>query len=99
MSAAGYIYVIRARESGRIKIGHSRDPKRRLAQLQSASHEKLTLLTPSFPAPRFVERELHRVLRKHRVRGEWYSNAEDLTRACREIAGRIEGEDLVQGLA
>lgn len=70
-------------DDGFIKVGLSDDPQRRLAQLQTGNHRKLTLLHPGpnydgtgsiTPDcdPMAIEKEMHLALRHRRARGEWF---------------------------
>lgn len=63
------IYFIQCGENGPIKIGMSDDPYKRLEQLQTAHHEKLTLLWTTI---NYSEQELHDVFNADRIRGEWF---------------------------
>jgi hypothetical protein len=66
------VYVIQARPSGMVKIGYSTDVYRRRDSLQTSNADTLYILMV-LDAPRYVERELHRKLSHHRVRGEWFA--------------------------
>lgn len=63
-------YVVRAGSTGPVKIGRSKDPVNRIAELQTACAEQLVLL---HLIPFDIEAELHRRLSPWRVRGEWFS--------------------------
>lgn len=65
------VYVIRAVESGHLKIGRSRRPNSRLADLQTANWERLEVVF-TMPAQTCDEHEIHRRLAGYKVRGEWY---------------------------
>jgi hypothetical protein len=69
-------YVIakgRAAE-GHVKIGRSKNVPKRLGQLQSASSEPLRVIHElDFDC----EASLHGRLKKHRIRGEWFSGSEE----------------------
>ena len=73
----GWIYFVRATESGRIKIGFSFDPKRRLGDLSTASPEILELvgMMRGSIGDEFL---LHAKFAKHRLHGEWFRPALDL---------------------
>lgn len=62
---------------GLYKIGISRDPEKRRAELQSANPDPVRLLCASPPGAaswaREMERETHRLLDTYRVSGEWFS--------------------------
>ena len=69
----GVVYFVGAETSGPIKIGFTTDHTvaSRLAQLQTASHEKLVVFG-SISAGPTVERAIHNLLLAHLVRGEWF---------------------------
>ena len=60
-----------------IKLGFSKNPKRRLKQLQTANAEKLMLLKV-FPGDKKVEKELHDLLDEYRMEGEWFLYDDDI---------------------
>jgi hypothetical protein len=65
------VYVIRAGDEGPVKIGHGKDPYRRLASLQSGSAQPLILLgTLAGAAPE--ELRLHQQFAADRIFGEWF---------------------------
>lgn len=70
---SGYVYAIGIEGSPLIKIGHARDPERRLATLQTGLPFKLILLYQlKVERPRLVEQCLHGMLENSRGRGEWF---------------------------
>jgi hypothetical protein len=69
-----YVYAIREVETGRIKLGISRDPEARLAQLQVGNSQRLELVAVRSAANRFTdERRLHADYAHTHVRGEWFT--------------------------
>jgi len=74
------------------KVGISTDPYKRLASLQTGNPMPCQLLAIWEPkyAPT-LEKEIHKQLKNHRVRGEWFS-IKIFDHACRQIAG-IVGAD------
>ena len=68
-----FVYVIEG-ESGHHKIGVSRDPIRRLADLQTGSHVRLKFayigVTPGTGYD--IEQSAHQLLDAHRKEGEWF---------------------------
>ena len=66
-----WVYAIQCHEF--VKIGVANDVKKRLASLQSGCPYELTLLAQwhTSDAGR-VEDELHELLDKYRIRGEWF---------------------------
>jgi hypothetical protein len=72
-----YVYAIREVDGGRIKIGISKDPERRLKQLQTGSSSELELVAMREATGGFAdEKEIHRLNESVRIHGEWFeSNA------------------------
>lgn len=68
---AGRAYAIRNADTGLIKLGMSKDPKRRLRQLATASASRLELLW-SHEGGSSLETFLHRRFAARHVRGEWF---------------------------
>jgi hypothetical protein len=85
-----FVYVIEDGR-GRVKIGTSKNPLRRLAQLRSTSGELLNFayigVTPSEGFD--IERAAHIALAGHRVNGEWFNVRAD--EAVAAIAGAAFG--------
>ena len=68
-----YVYAIRESESGRIKLGISSDPVKRLSELQTGNSQKLELVAYRKAVNQFSdERELHRLASDIHIRGEWF---------------------------
>lgn len=86
MSAQQCVYVISTFGGFFSKIGVSRDPAARLAQLQTACPHELTLChaTGQMPAgsARSIERLCHAYLSDHREAGEWFAIPPDLAAAA-----------------
>jgi len=61
---------------GKVKIGISRDPEKRLRQLQLANPGEVRILHlrafSTRPSAAFVERALHKKFAAHRLLGEWF---------------------------
>lgn len=76
-ASVGYVYFIKSGDGGPVKVGWSENPQMRLAQLQSAHHETLTLID-AVPGGRDVEAAVHAQLAESRVRGEWFRDDEAL---------------------
>jgi len=68
-----HLYIIQTDKTGAIKIGRSKNPEKRLKQLQTGCPDKLKLLliVENFG---HIEKNLHRDLRSYRSRrtGEWF---------------------------
>ncbi|MDH2311404.1 GIY-YIG nuclease family protein [Methylobacterium brachiatum] len=78
MSAPVYVYVIATvgLEDVACKVGVSRNPARRVKQLQSAVKRRLYLADVRLEVAETagaVERYAHWLLRKHHIRGEWFA--------------------------
>jgi hypothetical protein len=69
------VYVIQSRNG--IKIGNSTHPESRLKQLQTSQATDLKLIDTvwfdSKKSAAYVEKEVHQVLRRSRMRGEWFN--------------------------
>ena len=67
------LYVIQSDVTGAIKIGRSKNPKRRIVQLQTGSPYKLKLLA-AVDGKGCLEKYLHDKLKpyKQECKGEWF---------------------------
>lgn len=83
----GSVYLILDRDNDRVKIGHSRDPWKRLRQLQTGSSAKLVLVGVIAGAAE-VEKRLHSEMREHNVHREWFSGGEDAVTWLNKQTGR-----------
>lgn len=63
------IYIIS--DGHRVKLGKSKDPTRRVKQLQTGSGVRLRLLA-CYHLPDVYERRLHGILRDCKTKGEWF---------------------------
>jgi len=68
-----HLYFIQSANTGMIKIGRSKNPEKRLKQLQTGSPNKLKLIAV-FEDMGDEEYGLHQRLREYKVRsnGEWF---------------------------
>jgi hypothetical protein len=66
------LYIIQSDVTGMIKVGRSKDPQKRLKQLQTGNPNKLKLIA-SFKGEGWKEKMLHERLRRYRLEGEWFS--------------------------
>jgi hypothetical protein len=75
-----YVYFIGNKKEGIVKIGHTtRNPEKRLADLQTYSPFKLFLL--GFAIAKIdAEKKYHRKFNKYRKHGEWFFLSEDIKR-------------------
>ena len=67
------LYIIQSDITGAIKIGRSKNPSRRIHQLQTGSPYKLKLLTIA-EGKGFMEKEIHKKLIRYKAecKGEWF---------------------------
>lgn len=82
------VYFIGFGERGPIKIGYASNVRRRLHCLQTAYVGRLRLLGKvhgSAPAMLALEAELHAKFAHLRLRGEWFSDGDDLLAYIKEI--------------
>lgn len=82
-NAVSYVYFITDGEA--VKIGKANNPKSRLAGLQTSHHKPLRFIA-TMPGGSELERELHRVFSRFRIRGEWFKD-------CKEIRDFIKRHD------
>jgi len=66
------IYFIQVGDKGAVKIGFAKDVEKRFAALQTGNHETLKLLK-EIQGEIELEQEIHSLLKKYHVRGEWYN--------------------------
>ena len=70
-TAKTFIYAIHCPNKNEVKIGYATDPLKRLAQLQTATTDRLDILL-TFSGNIEVEKLLHSRLDKFRLGGEWF---------------------------
>lgn len=76
------IYFVQAGVRGPVKIGKTNNLPARLSSLTIAHYETLSVLA-TLNLPDKVENRLHRLLKEHRIRGEWF-------RWCPEVQNVVE---------
>ncbi len=64
-------YFIHDEFSGAVKIGHAKNPRRRMELFQTGNPNKLVLLG-SIPGGEWVETEIHDHFKSAHLRGEWF---------------------------
>lgn len=89
---SGFVYFIQRGEAGPIKIGQSKNPKARLASLQTASDQPLRFVAIA-TGDKQSERELHAKFASARLTGEWFSPTEELIEHARAI-GWVPGSEV-----
>lgn len=75
-----FVYLMKNRRNGLVKIGISTNPSRRERTLQSEEPD-IDLLFSS-PSSIRVEKSLHELFSKKRVRGEWFKLNDDDVLCC-----------------
>jgi len=69
-----FVYAIREKDTGNVKLGISHDPEQRLRQLQIGNSSELELVAYRKAENRFAdERAIHADADAYRLRGEWFS--------------------------
>jgi len=71
------VYFIQRGSDGPVKIGFSKNPKGRLASLQTGIPERLHMLA-TVPGGKEEEQRLHRRFGPHCIQGEWFHPAPEL---------------------
>lgn len=76
-AAPQQVYFIQCGEGGAIKIGIAVDPAARLRSLQTAHHERLSILVTT-KGGQPAEQAYHKRFAAHRLHGEWFSPHPDI---------------------
>lgn len=79
------VYFITCRQTGRVKIGCAYNPFKRLKTLQSGSPTKLKI-EALLKGSNKREKELHKLLAKHRIHGEWFRISTEIEAIIKEVA-------------
>lgn len=83
-----YVYVIGTQWGAEaLKIGFSKNPWARIVELQTAHHEKLSVLAV-FKCRSHSEVDIHDILKAYRKAGEWFSLPTKIYVAISNAAGR-----------
>jgi hypothetical protein len=82
------VYVIRARPSGKLKIGQAVHAERRLEYLQTGTWERLELIL-TIPDDRNLERDLHKRFASDRLAGEWFEPSPAILAWLREMGAAV----------
>lgn len=80
------VYFVQWKGGGPLKIGVTKDIKKRLIELQNGSAIELRLVD-TVPGDRDLEQRIHLELSRHRIRGEWYLPGGALVAQVRELVG------------
>ena len=91
LPADRFVYVAREGKSGNYKVGISKDPIRRVKQLNVGNPNELELvMVYKATEDGFLsETKAHLALEQYHIRGEWYSNVYPLTASGQEIIKHI----------
>ncbi len=90
-----YVYVIGRAWGGAVKIGFSKNPWARAVDIQTANHEKLSVLA-AMRCRSHSEVEMHTILKAYRKAGEWFQIPERIEAAIRKAAdSKMDYEDFV----
>ena len=73
-----YVYVIEAMGTNRVKIGYTKDPKRRYYDLNHASAVNLKVLYLIKVTTKKAEKVVHNLFADDRIKGEWFSKSKRL---------------------
>lgn len=88
-----YVYLIKNNTTGNFKIGHSKDPEKRLKQLSTGSDAKLSLvhsLKCEKYKPYQVEKRIHRMFMLEKLKGEWYKLSPKAVQIIQEYSTDLE---------
>lgn len=88
------IYFAQAGRAGPIKIGSTRDLAKRMAAFAVDNHEVVALLC-SVEGDQPLEKRIHRLLRPHRVKGEWFRPSSEIV----ELVAIARSGDLLEHVA
>ncbi|MBW1603574.1 GIY-YIG nuclease family protein [Streptomyces sp. JJ66] len=92
LKKTSWVYAIQQTLSGRVKIGHSQDPARRLKVLSTSSPEPLRLVWQTEGGVA-LEEYLHTVFADRRLNGEWFDfTGLEAEQAVEQAAARFGGE-------
>jgi hypothetical protein len=81
-----YVYFIRDDTSRNVKVGTARNPRRRLAALQTGSASPLSFIG-AVVGGRAREKELHEQFRQYHRRGEWFDGSAPMMAMIWQLLG------------
>ena len=68
-----YVYLIASQCRPVVKIGKAKDPIKRIKEIQTGSADPLYLYAAIYSDnPAFLENQIHKLLKRNWVRGEWF---------------------------
>lgn len=86
-----FVYAIRAGDTGYVKFGASRDPRKRLRSLQTGSHLPLRLVAQARDARGRFEYQLHHLIfNECHTTGEWFDVGEMADSALRSVFAALD---------
>src|ERR1700730_4577117 len=90
-----YIYVVNGDHG--IKIGVTKNPDGRLAQLRTGSAAKIdyAYIAPTSGDPYAIERQAHAMLDRYRLNGEWFDVSPELAIAAVTGSAAKLGQSLI----
>ncbi len=91
----GYVYLIKSQCRSVVKIGKAIDPIKRIKEIQTGSADVLYLHATIYSEnPAFLEKQIHKLLKRYWVRGEWFRftpNTEKvLSEYCKENSLKLK---------
>ena len=87
-----YLYIMQSSGNGHLKIGRAKDPKARVAQLQTGNSEEIKLIA-SYEGWGWRELDLHTLLAPYRLKGEWFS-LQGIDSLPDDVYGELSLEDI-----
>lgn len=84
-------YIIYSHQNKAVKIGYASDLASRISTIQISTPEELSLLF-AFQGGREIEKELHQLLAKYRLRGEWF----DFTSEVFQMLSDYQKQTIIQ---
>ena len=80
-----HVYIIQSGKDGPYKIGMARNVEKRLDELQIGNPQKLYIIAKIYfgtdARAYHIEKQLHRMYSRARIRGEWFNKTIQLKRA------------------
>jgi|LSQX01.3.fsa_nt_gb hypothetical protein len=80
----GFVYFVQCKDTKRIKIGYSKNPNKRIYDMNIGSSGELNLLA-KIPGNIDLEEIIHRSMNHYNVKGEWYAPNDELIGCIKRI--------------
>ena len=87
----GYVYFVQGCCGGAIKIGYSKEPERRLKELQTGYPDTLRILV-LVPGTEKTEKYYQRKFEVHRLNGEWFRPEPEVLDKIKELKEKYKQE-------